>query len=158
MSGFVRVMIAVGVVALFAGGLTFWRLHERPASSPAKVVGSSALSHGEPIAPSTMPAAPSPKRLPILPGQRAMLIEMPPAETEVDRFTEPVSVHPDESLAAGRPGTEVIVTNVETRPAPNGRVEQFFQVRFPDGRSAWVHQDVLRMPAPQDDFAYTTER
>ncbi len=163
MPGFVRAMIVVGAVALFAGGLTLWRLHERPVSSqtpfvessgPGKVVGSSTLSHGAPSGPSTMSEAFPQKRLPIRPGQRATLVETLSAELENDRLAKPVSARSDESLTAGRPSTEVIVTNVETRSAPNGRVEQFFQIRFPDGRSAWVHQDALQMPAPRDEFAY----
>ncbi len=164
MSGFLRTMIAVGVLALLAGVLTLWRQHERPVSSsapssegpdPTKVVGASALSHGGPTGPTTKFAFPPQEMFPIRPGQRVTLIEFPPTETEADRFAEPVSVHSDVGPAARRSATEVIVTNVETRPAPNGRVEQFFQVRFPDGRSAWVHKNVLRVPAPGNDLAYT---
>ncbi len=164
MYGFLRTMIAFGALALLAGVLTLWRQYERPVSSsaplsgvsdPTKVVGSSALSHGGPTGLSTTLASPSQEMLPIRPGQRVTLIEPPPTETEADRFAEPVSVHSDVGPAARRSATEVIVTNVETRPAPNGRVEQFFQVRFPDGRSAWVHKNVLRVPAPGDDLAYT---
>ncbi|MEW6247730.1 MAG: hypothetical protein AB1555_13620 [Nitrospirota bacterium] len=164
MSGFLRTMIAVGVLALLAGVLTLWRQYERPVSSsaplseapdPTKVVGSSALSHGGPTGLSTKLAFPPQEMLSIRPGQRVTLIEFPPTETEADRFAEPVSVYSDVGPAARRSATEVIVTNVETRPAPNGRVEQFFQVRFPDGRSAWVHKNVLRVPASGNDLAYT---
>ena len=164
MCGFVRTMVAVGALALLAGVLTLWRQYERPVSPPAplsevpdptKVVGSSALSHGGPPGPSVKLPTPPQETTLIRPGQRVTLIEIPATETEDDRFAEPVSVHSDVGPPARRSATEVIVTNVETRSAPNGRVEQFFQVRFPDGRSAWVHKNVLRPPAPGDDLAYT---
>jgi|GEM_PF-5756945 hypothetical protein len=164
MPGFLRIMIAFGTLALLAGVLTLWRQYERPVSpgaplseapGPTHVVGSSALSHGGPAGLSTKLAPPSQEMPSIRPGQRVRLVEIPPTETETDRLAEPVSVQSDAGLAAGRSFTEVVVTNVETRPAPNGRVEQFFQVRFSDGRSAWVHKNVLRLSAPGDDLAYT---
>ena len=157
MPSFFRVMMIVGVAALVPVVVVLWRQNPPPstvATTPpadpppvsTKAVGTSALSHGGPASAPTMSARLAGEQSDPQPGQTAWL-----DQDDTSRFQSSAS-----GLRAGTP-VEVVITKREARQLPDWRVDDRYEVRFPDGTTAWVKKLALRTSEPRNERS-TKER
>jgi hypothetical protein len=154
MPSFFHLAAGLGGTAIVVGIMALW-LHEPQSpplrgavtSSPKKMVGNSALSHGGPSPNSSLTAVPSIAQFHT--GQRVIVVSAEYGSHTVSLLPSP----PDSATSTSTSGvtqtlsggTVVIVSGMRaTEPVP-GRTEQYYEVTVPDGRKGWLSERVLRL-------------
>lgn len=157
MARFVRIMVIVVLAAFVPALIVLWRQNPLPSTvvttpsadpSPItdKMIGRSALSHGGP--------APAP-----------LVTSQVVAEPNALELGQAVLLWPDgtdERIASvsgprTREPVNVIIAKRDTRRLPDNQKEDWYEVRFADGTTAWVKRQSLSVSTARNERS-TKER
>jgi hypothetical protein len=148
-----HLMMGLGGTALVVGVMTLW-LHtpQQPpldtalTSSPKKIVGNSALSHGGPSSNSSMAAGLSPVQFQM--GQKLIIAGADNISQTITLLSLPPDLATSSSPVAETrivsPGTVVFISGMRTIEPVPGHTEQYYEVTIPDGGKGWLSERVLR--------------
>ncbi|MFQ5991709.1 MAG: hypothetical protein ACE5NA_04650 [Nitrospiraceae bacterium] len=164
-----RTLSVIAAVTVAAGIVITWQddagrplpqAQSQIGITPAKSIGTSALSHGGPVSTRDKDAVPDMTQAQIGIGQLMIVSQNKTADSVLQQEV-PLLSSPDATPSgSGSPtvtaGTEVRVTSA-ARTSTAGVTRQYYLVQLPDGRTGWLPQDSLRARSrelPASQIAY----
>ena len=164
-----RTLIVIAAVTVAAGIVITWQddagrplpqAQSQIGITPAKSIGTSALSHGGPVATREEDAVSDMTEAQTGVGQLMIVSQHRTANSmlhpEVPLLHSPGATPSGSGSPTVTAGTEVMVTSA-ARTSADGVTRQYYLVQLPDGRTGWLPQDSLRARSgelPASQIAY----